>query len=269
MKSCGNTVSLGTLRIPRLVITQCLAAALWRFRSRPRKPRTPDAPTAPAAHNKFRAAPLLDQAPPKGTKKPKREKRGTRRATAGARTPGGRRSGLRFFGRRGLPPTAKMNNPTGVDCCKSAGSPGRHAQHASSKAAPRRTQNRQERRSGRRKTKAHRKEEPTRARRRKANANGATTPGAQTAAAAFVFERASGTNGGAPEAKSDTCGEDEHTMNFGELPPIRSAGRPAPTPLHRPGETPEEYINRTIDEQEERSTTPYENLHRLREQPET
>lgn len=185
-------------------VSSYFAAAPWRFRSRPRKPGTPDAPTAPAAHNKFRAAPHLDQAPPKGTKQPKREKRGTRRATDGARTPGGRHSGLRFFGRRGLPPTAKILYPSGVDRCKSAGSPGRHAQHASSKAAPRRTQNRQERRSGRRKTKAHRRGEPTAARRRKANANGATTTGAHTAAAAFVFERASGTNGGAPEAKSDT-----------------------------------------------------------------
>lgn len=58
-------------------------------------------------------------------------------------------------------------------------------------------------------------------------------------------------------------------MNFGELPPIRSTGRPAPAPLRKPGETQEEYINRIIDEQEERSTRPYEDLHRTAEQPET
>lgn len=58
-------------------------------------------------------------------------------------------------------------------------------------------------------------------------------------------------------------------MNFAELPPIRSTGQPKPTPLHRPGETPDDYINRTIDEQEERSTRPYENLHRFAEESET
>lgn len=58
-------------------------------------------------------------------------------------------------------------------------------------------------------------------------------------------------------------------MNFGELPPIRSTGQPKPAPLRKPGETQEEYINRIIDEQEERSMRPYEDLHRFTEEPET
>lgn len=130
MKSCGNTDSLGTLRISRLVFTQCLAAALWRFRSRPRKPRTPDVPATPAAHNKFARPRISIKRRPKA-----RNSQSARNAARGARPtapapPAAAARDCAFFGRRGLPPTAKIFYPSGVDCCKSAGSPGRHAQSA-------------------------------------------------------------------------------------------------------------------------------------------
>ena len=137
MKSCGIMASLCcTSAIALCSPREAFSAALWALSEPTTKTTSPELSGTPGAHkNAKRAPPLLDQAPPKGGDKPKREKRGTRRATGGVRTPGGRCFPSRITTAGGCRRRRKSLTPPGLTAARAQARPGRHAQTPSCNAA--------------------------------------------------------------------------------------------------------------------------------------
>lgn len=114
-----------------LFTREAFPAALWALSEPTTETTSPEPSGTPGAHqNAKRAPPLFDQAPPKGGDQPEREKRGTRRATGGVRTPGGRCFPSRITTAGGCRRRRKISTPPGLTAARAQARPGRHAQSA-------------------------------------------------------------------------------------------------------------------------------------------